>query len=275
MSIATGVVGDNTINCDAAVEIGTEAMKKLTDKTFGEVKLHRNDKVLPLSSVSNSVNVREEIIPVNIMQLFNRIICVIKSDEDFASYLEYELAPRPLSLFDEISMRKTDKSTMYSVMEAYYDCEQTYSIEGTFIVDGGYLLRRVVWPQHGTYNDVYKAYVSYVERHFHRNCYVVFDGYSDGPTTKNVEQSQRAKKVQSTEILFTDEMPITMRQDRFLANGKNKARLINGLKVHLEQAGIIVKEAAADADTLIVQIAIELSQNKDVVVVGTDRHFFF
>ena len=55
-----------------------------------------------------------------------------------------------------------------------------------------------------------------------------------------------------------------------MANGKYKARLINGLKVHLEQAGIRVKEAAADANTLIVQTAIELSQNKDVVVVGTD-----
>ena len=124
--------------------------------------------------------------------------------------------------------------------------------------------------KHGTYNDVYKAYISYVERPFHRNCYVVFDGYSDGPTTKNVEQSRRAKKVQSTEIFFTDEMPITMRQDRFLANGKTKARLINGLKVHLEQAGIRVKEAAADADTLGVQTTIELSQNKDVLVIGTD-----
>ena len=161
---------------------------------------------------------------------------------------------------------------MYSVTEAYYDCEQIYSTEGIFAVDGGYLLRCVVWPQHGTYSDVYKAYISYVEKHFHRNCYVIFDGYSDGPSTKELEQSQRAKKVQSTEMLFTDEMPVTMRQDRFLANGKNKARLINGLKVHLEQAGISTKEAAAVADTLIVQTAIELSQNKDVVVVGTDTN---
>ena len=45
MSIATAVVGDDTINCDAAVDIGTEAMKKLTEKTFGEVKLHRKDQV--------------------------------------------------------------------------------------------------------------------------------------------------------------------------------------------------------------------------------------
>ena len=74
------------------------------------------------------------------MQLFNRIICVIKSDEDFASCLEYELAPRPLPLFDELSMRKTEKAVMYSVIESYSGCELTYPKESMFVVDEGYLL---------------------------------------------------------------------------------------------------------------------------------------
>ena len=71
MSIATGVVGGNTINCDSAVEVGTIAMNKILGKTFGDIHLHRKDKVLPLSSVTNSVKVREELIPVNTIQLFN------------------------------------------------------------------------------------------------------------------------------------------------------------------------------------------------------------
>ena len=45
MSIATGVVGGNTINCDSAVEVGTIAMKKILGKTFGDIHLHRKDKV--------------------------------------------------------------------------------------------------------------------------------------------------------------------------------------------------------------------------------------
>jgi len=65
-------------------------------------------------------------------------------------------------------------------------------------------------------------------------------------------------------------MPITIHQERFLTNGKNKARFIQGLTGHLELAGIQVKRAAADADKLIVQTAIELSTNNIVVVVGTD-----
>ena len=38
----------------------------------------------------------------------------------------------------------------------------------------------------------------------------------------------------------------------------------------MERAGIQVKQAPADADTLIVRTAIELSLTIDVVVVGTD-----
>ena len=77
-------------------------------------------------------------------------------------------------------------------------------------------------------------------------------------------------EVAVTEILFTDDMPITIHQERFLTNGKNKARFIQGLTGHLELAGIQVKHALADADTLTVLTATELSTNNIVVVVGTD-----
>ena len=77
-------------------------------------------------------------------------------------------------------------------------------------------------------------------------------------------------KFQSTEIMFSDEMPITIRQDRYLANGKNKARFIQALTDHMEQTGISVRQAVADADALIVHTAIEQSHNNNVVVVGTD-----
>ena len=63
------------------------------------------------------VKVRDKIILVNtIIKLFNRMVCVIKSD-DFAACLEYELAPRPLALFDDVSMRKTDKDVVYRIIE--------------------------------------------------------------------------------------------------------------------------------------------------------------
>ena len=145
---------------------------------------------------SNSVKVHEEVIPVNTMQFFNRIVCVIKSDKDFASCLEYELASRPLSLFDEISIRETQKSVMYDVIESLADSQQTYPAGSTVVLDGGYLLKRVLWPQHGSYSDIYSSYVSYIQKHYRtQSVVIVFDGYSDVPSTKSAEQNRRAMKV--------------------------------------------------------------------------------
>ena len=85
------------------------------------------------------------------------------------------------------------------------------------------------------------------------------------------QKESRALKFQSTKIQFSSQMPITIRQDRFLTNGKNKASLIRALTEYTEKAEIRVKHAEADADTIIVNTAIELSDTANVVVViGTD-----
>ena len=45
VSLAIGIVTDGSVNCDNAIEIGDSALKKMTGKTFSELKLHRKDKV--------------------------------------------------------------------------------------------------------------------------------------------------------------------------------------------------------------------------------------
>ena len=66
-----------------------------------------------------------------------------------------------------------------------------------------------------------------------------FDGYSDGPSTKGVEKERRAMKVQSSDIHFAEDMPVTVCQERFFK--KNKAKFIRALADHMERAGIQVK----------------------------------
>ena len=48
-------------------------------------------------------------------------------------------------------------------------------------------------------------------------------------------------KSESTEILFTDDMRITINPERFLTNGNNRDRFIQGLTGPIEIAGIQVK----------------------------------
>ena len=99
---------------------------------------------------------------------------------------------------------------------------------------------------------------------------MIFDGYKDMLSTKGMEQTRRALKFSSTEILFTDDMSITVQQDSFLVKRKNKSRLIKVLMKHMKEAGITASKSSADADALIVRTAIKLSNDRDVVVVGTD-----
>ena len=59
-------------------------------------------------------------------------------------------------------MRKNKKSVMYDILESLAGSQDTYPEESKVILDGGYLLRRVIWPQHTTYSDVYSTYVTFV-----------------------------------------------------------------------------------------------------------------
>ena len=168
-------------------------------------------------------------------------------------------------------MRKNKKSVMYDILESLAGSQDTYPEESKVILDGGSLLRRAIWPQHTTYSDFYSTYVTFVQRLCRTTgIIIVFDGYTNAPSTKGMEQNRRAQKLQSTEILFTEDMPITIKQERFLTNGKNKARFIEGLARDMGHAAIVVTHAFADANTLIVLTAIEYSASSSVVVVGSD-----
>jgi hypothetical protein len=124
-SLSTGMVGTETINGDKSKEIGLAGMKGMIGQSFAEVKLKRNNKIIPLSAMNCSVRIRDEIFAVNTMQIFNRIICVMKSEEDLKECFAFELAPYPLSLFTETTMRKTKKSILCEM----FDCQMNLSVD--------------------------------------------------------------------------------------------------------------------------------------------------
>lgn len=66
-------------------------------------------------------------------------------------------------------------------------------------------------------------------------------------------------------------MPVPTSQAAFLENPKNKERFICGLSVKLCHTGLLVEQAHADADVLIVATALSAAADeKPVAVVGTD-----
>lgn len=274
MSLSNGVIGDHTINCDAALEAGLSSMSRMTGQTFGKVKLKRSDKVRTLSMVSGGVKVKDEIVSINPMQLFSRIICVVKSAEELVQCLKHELAPRPPSLFSDTMMRKPNKAALCKILEERSPCLDSLP-EGCsmFVLDGGHLLHRVVWHYPATYSAICNSYIRYIMNHYGLNVTVVFDGYLTTLNTKAEEHRRRAEKGTCADVVVEGNMSVNTTQAKFLANPKNKSQFISLLGAQLIEGGITVFVADADADGLIVNKAIALSNTQEsasVVIVGED-----
>jgi hypothetical protein len=169
-------------------------------------------------------------------------------------------------------MRKTNKSALASAVESYVALDRCSFSEKEIelcVIDGGYLLHRVVWPRLVTYQEVIQTYVSYVLRHYGEKA-VVFDGY-DEPTTKEIEQARRSAKASSPDIVC-DLSTTSSSQAQFLGNKTNKGRFIKLLSDSLTSVNVTVYQAPGDADTLIVSTAVQLYRSTccQIVVVSED-----
>ena len=272
VSLSTGVIADETVNCDDAWTVGTDSQKDMIGKTFAEVKLQRKSRVKSLASMNNTVKVRGKEMVVQPQQMLNRILAVLDSAKDLATCFKYELAPRPPSLFDDISMRRPSKAALASLLLSLLPPGSADLPEDpVYVIDGGHLLHSVVWPCPATYAEICQVYVSHVLAHYGLAATVVFDGYADLSSTKSEEQKRRAAKRKSADINVTGHIRATVCQADFLGNSHNKKGLINILCEVFQDSGVAVKEAVSDADTLIVSTALHhATEGHPVVVIGND-----
>ena len=122
-----------------------------------------------------------------------------------------------------------------------------------------------------TYDAICQQYVRYGASHYGSPT-IVFDGYSDGPSTKDSTQHRRSRTYVGATVLFSGSMIFKGKKDDFLTNKENKHRFIALLRTHLECQGCRTEQALADADLLIVQTAIAASEQttKPRILVGDD-----
>ncbi|CAG9814961.1 unnamed protein product [Phaedon cochleariae] len=144
VSLSTGAIADEGVNCHMAREIGISCMKKMVGENFEEVKLKRKNKVLTLASVSSVLKIKNKKFTVDPLTLFQRVCITKQSAEDLNELFRFELAPFPMSLFSEEGMmRKGKKSALY---EAFTSVKEEYlGSRKCAVIDGGYLLHKVVW----------------------------------------------------------------------------------------------------------------------------------
>ena len=128
---------------------------------------------------------------------------------------------------------------------------------------------RVKWQQDGIYYNIIQQYIHYIRKYYGKNVVVVFDGYGNGPSTKDDEHERRATKLTPI-VIFYETKPVHRNQNDFLNNEINKKSFVWLLSQHLQHSGFKVDQARDDADTLIVKTALQLATAWESVTVIAD-----
>lgn len=231
-SISNGVIATDDVNCHNVFEIGCEAMKVITGVPFSDLHISRKYKIKTLDDMKFSRSGPKDNV-VNTNQIFNRIICSNKSDKDLKECFKYELATFPPSLFDESGrLRKTNKSILLQHLRV----ESTTIIPKNeiYVLDGGYLLHHIVWPKLQTFGYIFNLYYNHL-RKYKQETIVVFDGYENA-STKDAEHRRRNPKM-APEIHFNETTPVTVTQNDFFANKKNKVGFLKIIKIGTQFGG--------------------------------------
>ena len=140
-----------------------------------------------------------------------------------------------------------------------------------YIINGGALIHRIGWKSGKSYEAICQQYCRYVGN-LYGTPVIVFDGYQDGPSTKDAAQRRRASVNVGATVELSGTIIFRRKKDSFLSNKVNKHRFIALLRHHLEQCGCYTDQARADADLLIVQTTIAPAEGtqKPIVLVGDD-----
>ena len=140
-----------------------------------------------------------------------------------------------------------------------------------YVLDGGALLQRIPWPRGFTYESIYDLYVKYVTEKYGYSSVVVFDGYTESPSTKDTAHIRRSKGQIGNTINVSNDMTLDMKKDVFLSNTTNTQKFITNLRNQFSENGIKTLQAeSVDADLLIVETAIESAETDQTVLIGED-----
>ena len=202
--------------------------------------------------------------------LFARLTALLQRDDEITDKFRYELIPEPTSLFKDCMMRKANKSVLRNFFLDKNEPVDDVQAD-TCIIDGGALLHKIQWEAKGTFKDVINKYINFLKRRYdtYDTVCIVFDGYVDKNSIKTQEHLRRSKSM-SASITVTEHMNVTCGSQNFLRNTSNKEKLIKLLSNYMCLNGYHVVQCTGDADTSIVEKAIQYAHDGKTVVVAAD-----
>ena len=141
-----------------------------------------------------------------------------------------------------------------------------------YVIDGGYLLHRVVWDKQSTYRKIIQEYINYVESHYGKSS-IAFDGYQDGSSTKDHEHARGTMKFKKSPDVsgHLENLIGDISQQAFLANINNKQCFIELLVRALSSNGHVL-HCRGDVDTSIVSTVLDFAcAGENLCLIAADR----
>ena len=258
-NIATGVTTSDSVNVCEFLSVGTMVLGNMKNADIFSIYFKRNYSVNTLGHSSHlKTSGGGSIDPA---LLFQRLMLVAQnSDLDMHHILTYEMCAYPPSLFESLHiLRKANKPDLkvaickhvqefasptdsaeseQSHEHSQVFCETEPVVPMRYVLDGGSLLDRVKWKKHSSYAEIPAAYVNIVKTGY-PNAVIIFDEYSNGPSTKDVTHKRRSKGMdkRSPTMKFSSDMKFGGNKEVFLANKANKERFIHILGDTLSAPG--------------------------------------
>lgn len=108
--------------------IGLKQHMEMMGENFADVKLHRRNRVQPLSAMRSTIKVSNEPVLVNEKQKLNKIIAVVQTSNDMRLFVQYEFVNFAPALFDAVPMRQTSKAALNRIIDvdSHLVCSQVH-----------------------------------------------------------------------------------------------------------------------------------------------------
>ena len=269
ISLSSGIAASDTdgITCDVADVVGNDIQVRWDMQLYGNISLKKADRIKTLTDFTQSVGTSKLKLNFESNSLFHRLVLVGERTDTIKHCFEYELTPYPTSLFKHNLMRKPNKPDLYRNFATGF-MDATLPIDVTYVIDGGFLLHKVRWSSPIDMKDILPLYLGFLKK-LGRNVDIVFDGYSDTPSVKDIEHQRRAANI--TSVAASRQIDENTKQiglqDSFLANIQNKKGFIHTLSSCLKRFGFNVHQADGDADTDVVKVALSCATGLSPVAV--------
>lgn len=218
--------------------------------------------------MNSKIKINNHVIPIKPLLIFQRICLNVTATRNMEEFLRYELAPFPLSIFDESGLRKTNKSAFIDNFKTIENphCDSDY----VNVVDGGFFIHQISWSSNESTESILKKYIHFAKKNCKPNSIFVFDGY-ESMGTKYSERCRRQKICPGREISVAENTIIPISSKEFLTSDKNKKKLIDLLVTKLHLENFRTKVATEDADLLIIETARKEARfGNKVQIIGND-----